>query len=97
MLACGILAAGCYGVLGLGEFSFEGDASVTDAGDAGSDSCVDPNRNGCWACTAQTTEQFLNSCGPGGCIPFDAKRLEGLLTADGGLPPLPAVTDGGTE
>ena len=86
----------CYSVLGLGDFTFDKDASVSDSGADADDGCVDPQKN-CYSCTPQTTDQYLNSCGPGGCIPFDKSRLVGLLTDDGGLPPLPPIADGGTE
>jgi hypothetical protein len=74
------------------------DVAVADTGgggtDAGTDapmSCVDPVKQ-CFQCTPTTDPEFLTSCGPGTCQPFDRSRILGLLTADGGLPPLP---DGG--
>jgi hypothetical protein len=92
-LALGASTAACFSALGLGDFSFGGDASL---GDSGGDSCLDP-KNNCYACTPQTTEQYLNSCGSG-CIPFDSTRLKGLLLDGGGLPPLPPlIDDGGTQ
>ncbi|CAN5347196.1 hypothetical protein BH09MYX1_BH09MYX1_39710 [soil metagenome] len=94
-LGLGASSAACYGALGLGDFVFDADASIPDGGVDGA-SCIDTVKT-CYACTPQTTPQFLNSCGPGGCIPFDRSRLDGLLLEDGGLPPLPRIEDGGTE
>jgi hypothetical protein len=87
-LAAALACVGCDSVLGLGQFTFDGSAS--DA----SDECVGPN--GCWACTPTTNDQFLNACS-GSCVTFDETRLNGLLTADGGLPPLPPISDAASD
>ena len=86
VLAFLLTCAACDAVLGLGQFTFDG--SIGDAGDE----CVGPN--GCWACTPVTNDQFLNACG-GQCVGFDPARVAPFLTADGGLPPLPPLDDGG--
>jgi hypothetical protein len=77
-----------------------GDASIDapeSAVDAGSDADAGPACNvdlslQCYPCVPTTTEQFLNGCSDGTCVPFDRDRLKGLLLPDGTLPPLP---DGG--
>jgi hypothetical protein len=43
----------------------------------------------CFGCSPKTTQDFQNACSEAACAPFDAARLT-KLTADGGLPPLPA-------
>jgi hypothetical protein len=78
---------GCDSVLGLSDFTFDGSADATDE-------CVGPN--GCWACTPTTNDQFLNACSST-CISFDQTRLTSLLAADGGLPPLPPISDAAPE
>jgi hypothetical protein len=53
--------------------------------------CIDPVKM-CYQCPPTQDDQFLTSCGPGTCQPFDRSRILGLLYPDGALPPLP---DGG--
>jgi hypothetical protein len=88
---------GCSAVLGLGDYSIGGpdsgnpDAANDAQGDGGGEASCDAG--GCYACTPTTTDQFLNSCSDGTCIPFDQGRITALLLPDGGLPQLPP--DGG--
>jgi len=97
--------AGCAGVLGFSDYALEDarldanievstEAAVIDGGDAASSCNVDLTVQ-CYPCPSANTEQFLNACTDGECIPFDKSRLAELLTADGGLPSLPP-RDGGT-
>ena len=100
-LLCG--GIGCNAVLGLGDFSFDATDAGTDASaDAlsqdGGDGCAVDLTQVCYACTPQTTEQFLNSCADGTqCLQFDRSRLTGLLLPDGALPPLPPIADAGGQ
>lgn len=103
--------AGCNVLLGADEYSFTTpaqadaasagdamapDAVATDGDDAG---CVDPSGfggKGCWRCERNTREELLNGCTGASCQPFDNARVT-KLSADGGLPPVPAnpPPDGG--
>lgn len=49
--------------------------------------CVDAS--GCYACAPTTTQEFQSACTDAGCVPYDNSALKPLLTADGGLPPVP--------
>lgn len=49
--------------------------------------CVDPS--GCYACEPKNTRQFQAACTDAQCVPYDNSVLKPLLTADGGLPPVP--------
>jgi hypothetical protein len=51
------------------------------------DKCLDPS--GCYACEPQNTRQFQTACTDAKCVPYDNGALKSLLTADGGLPPVP--------
>ncbi len=97
------LLAGCSGLLGFGDYTIEtaseggpdafGEGSTDGGGDEEASCNVDLTLQ-CYACTPTTTEQFLNGCTDGQCIPFDKSRLKAFLAPDGGLPPLPPP-DGG--
>jgi len=106
VLASIVLLAGCSGLLGFSDYSVV-DSTLGDSGpsteasaetstDGGGDeeaSCNVDLTLQCYACAPATTEQFLNSCSDGQCVPFDKTRLTPFLAADGGLPALPV--DGG--
>jgi hypothetical protein len=49
--------------------------------------CLDPS--GCWACAPKNTKEFQSACTDAACVPYDNGALEALLTADGGVPPIP--------
>ena len=95
-------AFGCSAILGLGDFDVGAtDAGLTDTGtpDTGVDSgdggntCNVDLTTTCYPCAPTQTDQYLNSCTDGTCVPFDQTRLKDLLLPDGGLPPIPP--DGG--
>lgn len=103
-LGLSLALLGCSGLLGFGDYTVAdpGDGSTetsttdgsTDGGGDEEASCNVDLTLQCYACTPTTTDQFLNGCTDGQCIPFDKSRLSGLLAPDGGLPPLPPP-DGG--
>jgi hypothetical protein len=98
---------GCSAILSLGDYEVgTNDASIPseagDAGDAGGDAdiCANPDASAtfdftkaCWPCAADETAEYLNACTGGDCVQFDQQRIQTLLLADGGLPPIPV--DGG--
>jgi hypothetical protein len=85
-----------------GTASAEGGASSSAGGHGGSAgeaptagaagaSCTDAADN-CYACTPQTSTQFLNACTSSACVPFDDHARLTKLTAGGTLPPLPPAS-----
>lgn len=103
VLATGMAAASCS--LGnIARVDCTGDAQCASAFGAGSrceagyctavssSGCEKTNENGlpCFGCAPVKPQDFQNACTEASCAPFDdAERLT-KLTADGGLPPLPA-------
>ncbi len=58
------------------------------SGSTGSAGCEGPD--GCFSCPPTQFGEFLNACTNAPCIPYDnATKLEGLLEADGSVPPVP--------
>lgn len=51
------------------------------------DKCLGPD--GCYLCKPTNTRQFQAACTDAECVPYDNGGLGALLTADGGLPPIP--------
>jgi len=51
------------------------------------DKCLDPS--GCYVCEPKSTREFQSACTDAKCVPYDNAALKALLTADGGLPPIP--------
>jgi hypothetical protein len=102
-----LLAAGCSGLLGFSDYTVvegSGDAGPETSSEASNEAATDGGADGqvncnvdltlqCYPCTPTVTEQFLNGCTDGTCVPFDKTRLAPFLSADGGLPALPV--DGG--
>jgi hypothetical protein len=103
-LTCGLFS--CQSILGFDDFVVREDAgnggqdaTTTDGGGGGGDGATEASCNvdlatTCYACTPQSTDQYLNACTEAQCLPFDRTRILPLLTADGGLPPIP---DGGVN
>jgi hypothetical protein len=58
-----------------------------DAGAPPDAGCVGPS--GCWACDPTTTHEHQTACTDAACEPYDNSVLAPLLSADGGLPPIP--------
>jgi hypothetical protein len=77
-----------------GSSSVGGSLSVGGSSSVGGGETADCNVDltlTCFPCTPTNSQQIANACTSATCVPFDdATRLTNL-TADGGLPPLPAA------
>lgn len=98
--------AGCAGLLsfddyvlvpgdGASQVDVERDATGDALDETGQISCGVDLAATCYPCNAVTNEQLLNACSDGQCLPFDRRRLDGLLAPDGALPALPPSDGGG--